>query len=191
MNIDIKELPILETERLIIRPINLDDAEDMFEYATRDDVGPNAGWQPHKEISASKKTIESMISNFLTEFNIGVFSIVYKENKKMIGTIGVHRFNKRYGSCEIGYVLNPLYWGKGIIVECAQRVIKWLFDDLNLYRIECGHFDFNYQSKRVIEKLDFKFEGISRKKILLPSEERCDLFNYSILKDEYLNKYNR
>lgn len=75
--------------------------------------------------------------------------------------------------------------GEGYYVETVKRVIKWVFEDLNLNRIECSHYDFDYQSKRVIEKCGFIFEGISRKKIVLLNGNRCDLVNYAILKSKY------
>lgn len=180
------ELPRLATKRCILRPVERRDASDMFEYSQNSDVGPMAGWAPHKNQDESLAIINDMREKFLTDTNIGVFSIEYQG--KMIGTVGIHRYHKRYSSCEIGYVLNPDYWGMGIMTEACQKVISWLFDDFDIYRIEIGHFDFNEKSKRVIEKLGFTFEGTSRKKIVLIQGGRCDSYNYSILKEEYLNK---
>lgn len=181
-------LPTLITSRLIIRPLNINDTNDMFDYAHRDNVGPRAGWLPHQSQAESEAVIRNMINQTMTDTNIGIFALEYKDNRKMIGTIGIHRYDKKNLSAEIGYVLHPDYWGMGLMVEAVTRIIAWLFDDMGLYRIECGHFDFNHQSKRVIEKCGFTFEGISRKKIILQDGSRSDLYHYSILKDEYDNK---
>jgi len=185
---NMSKLPILFTERLIIRPLSINDAQDMYDYSYRDNVGPRAGWKPHQSIADSEAVIRSMINQTMTDTNIGIFALEYRENKKMIGTIGVHRYDKTNLSAEVGYVLHPDYWGKGLMVEALTKVIMWLFDQMGLYRIECSHFDFNFQSKRVIEKCGFTFEGISRKKIVLSDGSRADLYNYAILRDEYLNK---
>ncbi len=181
-------LPILTSERLILRSLNINDASDMFDYAKRDNVGPKAGWKPHETIEETKEIISKMVSEFFTDDNIGIFAIVDKSSLKMIGTLGLHRLSKRTGSVELGYVLNPDYWGRGLMVEAVTTVIPWIFNDLNLYRLECCHHDYNHQSKRVIEKLGFTFEGIARKKAVLIDGTRCDLYTYSILKDEYINK---
>ncbi len=184
----LKKLPTLTNTHIILRPIHMIDAFDMFEYAKQEKVGPNAGWKPHQEIEDTQKVIESMINETSTENNIGVFSIVDKKSLKMIGTIGLHRFSEKKESVEVGYVLNPTYWGQGIMLEAVQTIIPWIFNELKLYRLECSHYDFNQQSKRVVEKAGFTFEGISRKKIVLLDGNRCDLYNYSILKTEFLNK---
>jgi len=185
---ELDKLPTFISNRIILRPINIIDNADMFDYAKRENVGPNAGWQPHQSIEETNNIIELMTSEVLTENTIGVFSIVDKKSYKMIGTIGLHRLNKQKECVEFGYVLNPDYWGKGLMLEAIKKIIPWVFDDLELYRIECSHYDFNQQSKRVIEKSGFTFEGISRKKIVLQDGNRCDLYNYAILKDEYENQ---
>jgi len=182
------KLPTFISNRIILRPIDRIDYLDMFDYSKRDNVGPNAGWEPHQSIDETKKIIEMMISETFTNDKIGVFSIVDKKSYKMIGTVGLQRLNKQKGSIALGYGLSPDYWGKGLMLEAVIKLIPWIFEDLNLYRIECGHYDYNQQSRRVIEKCGFTFEGISRKKIVLSDGIRCDLYNYSILKDEYENK---
>ncbi len=184
---DIKKLPTLISERIILRPINIIDCADMYDYAKRENVGPMAGWEPHQSIEETKNIIKTMQDEMLTETNIGVFSIVYKKSMKMIGTVGLHRLNKQRKTAELGYILNPDYWGKGLMVEAVTKIIPWFFDELGLYRLECGHFDINQQSKRVIEKCGFTLEGTFRKKIVLKDESRCDLHHYSILKEEYEN----
>lgn len=181
-------LPVFTTKRLYLRPVALEDAQDMYDYARRENVGPRAGWKPHGSIEETKKIIAMMNNNFNKGDNIGVWSIVNLNSQKMIGTVGLQRYSKANASAEIGYVLNPDFWGKGIMKEAVCEIIKWSFDELNLHRVECGHYDFNLQSKRVIEKLGFTFEGISREKILLLNGKRCDLYNYSILKSEYKDK---
>lgn len=185
---EITQLPILESNRLIIRPISLQDCSDMFDYAQRDNVGPRAGWTPHKSIEDTKMIIMKMLEETLTEDNIGNFALVLKANQKMIGTLGLHKLNRKNSTVTMGYVLNPDYWGQGIMPEAVQEVITWVFNILDIYRIEICHFDFNQQSKRVILKCGFTFEGIKRKAHLLDSGKRCDIYVYSILKEEFDNK---
>ena len=155
--IDISNV-VLETERLILRPWTLHDLDDFFEYAKNPDVGPRAGWLPHENKEKSLEILNMFIADKKT------FAIVYKENNKVIGSLGIERYGSEdklteffdYQGREIGYVLSKDYWGKGLMPEVVQAVINYCFDKLNLDFLLCGYFDFNNQSKRVQEKCGFK-----------------------------------
>ena len=148
----------LETERLILREWTLEDLDDFFEYAKNPDVGPRAGWLPHEN---KEKSLE-ILNKFIAEKK--TFAIVYKENNKVIGSLGVERYGSEdklseffdYQGREIGYVLCKDYWGKGLMPEAVQAVIDYCFNELNYDFLLCGYFDFNNQSRRVQEKCGFK-----------------------------------
>lgn len=174
------------TDRLIIRPWTISDSSDLYEYAKSELVGPNAGWKPHKSEDESKEIINMFISNNDS------YAIVLKKENKVIGGIGLHDrkpdvsleyLNQR----EIGYVLNPKYWGNNYVPEAVKALLEYGFIEMNLDLIWCGHFDFNNKSKRVNEKCGFKYK-FTRKEIL----ERLDnievnVLYYSIFKNEYEN----
>lgn len=89
---------------------------------------------------------------------------MYKENNKVIGSLGLHRSwandDSNYEDLrlkEIGYVLSKDYWGQGMMVEAVKKVISFCFQEYKLDAITIGHFTFNNQSRRVIEKCGFKF----------------------------------
>ena len=148
----------LETERLILRPWELSDLDDFFEYASVPEVGPMAGWTPHKNKEESLK----ILNRFLEEKR--VFAIIHKETNKAIGSIGVERYGLEdklseffnYKGRELGYVLSKEYWGQGLMPEAIKAVINYLFNELDYDFLTCGHFDFNHQSERVQEKCGFK-----------------------------------
>ena len=149
---------VLETQRLILREFNKNDLTDFYEYASVDGVGEMAGWSHHENIEITKEILNSFIKDNK------VFAIVYKENNKVIGSLGVEKygmedkldeFKNLYGR-EIGYVLSKDYWGKGLMKEAVKCVINYLFDECNLDFIICGYYLFNNQSKRVQEKCGFK-----------------------------------
>ena len=156
--IDISNV-VLETERLILRPWTLHDLDDFFEYAKNPDVGPRAGWLPHENKEKSLEILNMFIADKKT------FAIVYKENNKVIGSLGIERYGSEdklteffdYQGREIGYVLSKDYWGKGLMPEAVQAVINYCFDKFNLDFLLCGYFDFNNQSKRVQEKCGFTY----------------------------------
>jgi ribosomal-protein-alanine N-acetyltransferase len=155
--IDVTEVT-LETDRLILRAWKERDITDFYEYASVEGVGEMAGWKHHDSIHVSKKILQS----FISEKN--VFAIVYKENNKVIGSLGLHKSwandESDYAHLkikEIGYVLSKAYWGKGLMPEAVNAVIRFCFDKCKLDALTVGHFSSNNQSKRVVEKCGFKF----------------------------------
>lgn len=146
----------LETKRLILRDFCMEDLDDFYEYASMPGVGEDAGWKHHEDIAISKEVLK----NFIASKN--EYAIVYKENSKVIGSLGVYNklditIYENSNQKEIGYVLSKNYWGRGLMTEAVKSVLKYLFNELKVYAIWCSHFDFNYRSQRVIEKCGFKF----------------------------------
>ncbi len=153
--IDISNVTI-QTERLILRPWEETDLQDFYEYAKVDGVGQMAGWVPHSSIEESK----TILSHFISGKH--VFALEY--NGKVIGSLGVEKYNEQNNpeladlqGREIGYVLSKDYWGQGLMPEAVKAVIAWLFDEIKLDFITIGHFDWNHQSRRVIEKCGFRY----------------------------------
>lgn len=155
--IDISQVT-LETDRLILRAWKESDLNDFFEYASVPGVGEMAGWPHHENIETSKEILDSFISGK------NVFALVYKENNKVIGSLGLHNswaneeenYKNLYAK-EIGYVLSKDYWGMGLMPEAVKAVIDFCFNDCGIAVLSCGHFESNPQSRRVIEKSGFTF----------------------------------
>ena len=148
---------IIQTERLLLRPFCLADLEDLYEYASQNGTGERAGWTHHTCIEESQR----ILNNFIAEDK--TLAIVYKQNNKVIGSIGVDEygledklteFDGLLGR-EIGFVLSRDYWGKGLMTEAVKAVIDRLFNVENLDFLTCGHYDYNVQSKRVQQKCGF------------------------------------
>jgi|GEM_PF-125690 len=174
----------LETERLILRDWQETDLADMYEYAKVEGVGEMAGWPHHESIETSKTILDGFIRDG------DVYAIVLKENKKVIGSLGIHdRSNLSTGyeaevQREIGYVLSKKYWGNGLVPEATRAAIRYAFEDLNVDVLWCGHFLINPQSQRVIEKTGFKYYGeyISKAKAL---NKVFDGKKYILTKEDY------
>lgn len=156
-NVDLTNV-VLETERLIIRAWKESDLEDFYEYAKVDGVGQMAGWNPHSSIQESKKILDMFIEGKKT------FALELKDNHKVIGSLGLEvlslSLNEEYDNLigrEIGYVLSKDYWGKGLMPEAVDRVIKFCFEQEKYDYLMCSHSTVNSQSKRVIEKSGFQF----------------------------------
>lgn len=170
------DIPKIETEHLILRKITLDDAKDMYLYASNEEVTRYVTWDTHSSLS---DTIDFM-NTFLTQYD-ALWGIELKENGEFIGTVHFVWWQPQHHSAEIGYVLSEEYWGRGLITEAASAIISFGFENMNLVRIQARCFLENEGSERVMEKLGMSFEGINRKVMYVKGEYK-DLKVYSILK---------
>ena len=158
--VDVSNIRI-ETDRLLLRAWQERDLEDFYEYAKVDGVGQMAGWLPHKDIEESRTVLGFFIRDKKT------FAIVLKESGKVIGSLGLEERDGEpevpEGSLgrEIGYALSKAYWGRGLVPEAVKAVIDYCFKELAFDWLTCGHFVWNHQSRRVVEKCGFAYFGES------------------------------
>ncbi len=177
------EFPKIETERLILRKLTLDDVNDIFEYASNHEVPEFLPWETHKTIEDTLAFIKLVEEEF-KKFYFIVLGIEIKEKKKLIGTIALRNWDKADRCIDIGYVLSKNYWNKGFTTEAVKAVIHFGFEQLNANRIEAHCDEDNTASYRVMEKAGMKYEGTLRKKILIKNKFTSIRF-YSIIKEEY------
>lgn len=169
------------TKRLVLRPLKSSDAEAMYEYAKTDEVGPKAGWTPHKTVQESLHIVQYMMNSN------EVWAITLRDNDTLIGTIGLHKDEDEKDTFRsIGYVLHPKYHGLGLMTEAAKALIVYAFEQTNTETIGCGHFLDNIASKRVIEKCGFIYQRTIEKDFTLfgfKVKKACA--EYEITKDMY------
>ena len=180
------EMPILTTDRFILRKLSLDDTDDMYEYAKDAGVTRFLTWSPHKD----KAFTLEYLTYLQTRYTAGEFydwAIVCKDSCKMIGTCGFTRLDLKNDFAEIGYVINPEYHGQGIATEVVGRVIKYGFENLMLNRIECRFIEGNDASRRVMEKNGMKFEGIMRGAMLIKGDYK-DIGVCAITRKDFFEK---
>ena len=147
----------IETERMILRSWRETDLEDFYEYASVDGVGQRCGWLPHESMEESRRILDMFIAERKT------FALELKENRKVIGSVGLEArdveldIDRNRKGREIGYVLNKDYWGRGFMPEAVKAVIDYCFKELDFDWLTCGHFIWNDQSRRVVEKCGFRY----------------------------------
>lgn len=168
----------LETKRLILHAWRLEDAEAMFSYARGEKVGPRAGWKPHENVAES----ESIIRMFIEEDE--TWALALREEGRPIGSVGLHK-TREENVRELGYVLSEKYWGRGIMPEAAEAVLRFAFEELGLSKVTVGHFPFNMQSKRVIEKLGFSYTGYFEKAFERFDGVKMDECRYEMTKEAF------
>ena len=147
----------LQTERLILRPWRDSDADDLYFYAKDPDVGPIAGWPPHHSAEESLNVIRKVLSG--TE----AYALCLKENGRAIGAIelklkGHTDLTDRDDECELGYWLGKPFWGRGLMPEAARELLRHAFEDLGMQKVWCAYYDGNEKSKRVQEKVGFRYQ---------------------------------
>ena len=179
-------IPTLATERLTLRRMLVSDADDMYEYAHRELVTRYLSWRPHPNREYTREYLQYIG----THYTIGDFfdwGVIHNGDDKFIGTCGFTRFDYNHNCGEIGYVLNPKYWGMGIADEAVREVMRFGFEVLGLNRIEAKFIEGNESSRRVMEKTGMTFEGYHRASMLIKGEYRT-IGVCSILKNEFMNK---
>ena len=177
------DMPTLYTERLILRPMQVSDAADMFDYARRQDVTAYLLWSPHPSVQYTKDYLRYIRGRYaLGEFYD--WAVVCRDDGRMIGTCGFTRFDLPHNGGEIGYVLNPDYHGRGYGTEAAECVLRYGFETLGLHRIEAKFMQGNDASLHVMEKLGMTLEGYRRDGMLVKNRYRT-IGVCSILEREY------
>lgn len=164
-------IPVLETERLILRGMRVSDAEDMYAYAQQEPVSRYLTWTPHPNLKHTKEYLTYIGQRYRTG-DFYDWAIVLKEDGHMIGTCGFTAFDFSSDSAEIGYVLNPVYQGRGLATEAVKEVLRFGFETLSLHRMEAKFIKENSRSLRLMERVGMTFEGYAREALKIKGEYR-------------------
>lgn len=150
--------PVLETPRLLLRPLRTDDTAAIRAIVSKPEVARGTiSWAvPYADGSA-----ESFVAYASQAYTYGSFFIrclCHRADGRVIGTASVRPDTKhRHG--ELGYMLDSAYWGQGLMPEAVSRLIAWCFDDLDFIRVYATHFSDNPASGRVMQKCGMQHEG--------------------------------
>jgi len=182
MMIEIKEFPVLETDRLRLRQIMNQDAPSLMEYLADEDVMQYYGLEPFQTIQDALDEIRWYQS--LVEEKSGIrWGITLKEENRVIGSIGFHRYVPRHHRVEIGFEISKAYWGQGIASEALHTVLAYGSDHFPIHRIEALIEPENAASQKLVEKHGFVREGLLRG-YEFTGGKYDDLYMYSLLKND-------
>lgn len=173
----------LETERLLLRSVTVDDVNEIFELRSNPETMkfiPRPLVTNNEEALAHIALIEDKIVK-----NEGInWGITLKGNPKLIGIIGHYRIKPENYRCEIGYMILARYNGQGITSEAIKAVVAYGFDDLKMHSIEAIIDPENFASERVLQK-----NGFVKEAHLLENEyfdgKFLDTVIYSLLKRNF------
>ena len=124
------QYPIVETERLVLRPVTLDDAEAMFEYAS-DRENTRYTFPTNQSLEETKNNI----AQFYLASPLGRWGIELKSNGQFIGTIDLHKIDPILKKAAIGYIINQKYWNQGLTTEANRAVIELAFEKIGMNKL--------------------------------------------------------
>lgn len=148
----------METERILFRPWRDNDAETLYKYASDPEVGPRAGWPPHKSVEESLEIIRTI---FHCDH---MWAIEWKETGEPIGCMGymVHgesNINIGENDAEVGYWIARPYWNRGICTEALRLLIDYCFKEKGFCTLWADYFPDNPASGKVMEHCGFRDTG--------------------------------
>ncbi|HEL2057867.1 TPA: GNAT family N-acetyltransferase [Streptococcus suis] len=141
---------VLETKRLRLRPVSMEDLEDMYEYAS-DEETTRWTFPVNQTLEDTRRGIEEI---YLSD-PAGKYALELKSKQKMIGTLDTYGLSEQDKFLSIGFILNKAYWGQGLASEALQAVLDLLLLDLDFEVVKAGHVRENEASKRLLEKMGF------------------------------------
>ncbi len=177
------KIPVIETDRLVLRKIKMCDVDDMYEYSKRSDVTKYLLWSPHPDKFYTAAYIRSLQGRY-RRGDFYDWAVVLKESGKMIGTCGLTSVDADNNYCEIGYVISPDYHNRGYATEAVSRVLEICFDRFGFHRVEAMHIEGNEASASVMKKCGMSKEGVLRDYIFSKNEYKTVCI-YAILANEY------
>lgn len=176
------EVRSLSTERLVLKKVQLNDLEDYIEWKG------NENYHEHlpsfvKSKKDYKKSIKALVKGYKNKEEPTLLWGIFL-NGKLIGSVSIEDWNTTHKWCEIGWGLNPKFQNQGFAYEAVKCLINYIFNILQMNRIEAFIWDKNDSSKKLAKKLGFVQEGIERK-ARIKNNKFIDLYCYGLLKEEW------
>lgn len=149
---------VLTTDRLILRPLTIDDAQSVFDnWASDDEVTKYLTWPTHRSVDDSIAYLTMCVGEYSNP-DYYQWGVVLKETGELIGNIAVVKIIEDARTAELGWVLGRAWWGQGIMPEAAREVIKFLFDEVGFRRVIAKHDADNPKSGRAMQKVGMTYQ---------------------------------
>jgi [ribosomal protein S5]-alanine N-acetyltransferase len=178
------ELPFIQTSEISLRKIEKTDFDDLYEIYRNENLFK---YRP-SEAKKNKSTVENMISHFERDFNKKktiFLGICLNENlKRVIGVAEIFDFDAKVNMVTIGYTLNENYWGNGVATKTVKALVDYLFNTIEVNRVQAFVMPNNIKSKNVLLRNKFTKEGTIRQGAAWSGKGIIDLEVYSFLKSD-------
>jgi ribosomal-protein-alanine N-acetyltransferase len=164
----LERLPILHTERTMLRPLQADDAEQLFAIFSDPEVMRYWSSTPHADIDRTRAMLAEIEAGFEDRSALQ-WGIERDADGRLLGTVTLmpDPFQPR---SQLGYILGREHWGRGYANEAQRRVIAFAFDELELHRLEADTHPDNAASLRSLERLGFRREGLLRERWIVAGQ---------------------
>jgi ribosomal-protein-alanine N-acetyltransferase len=178
----------METARLLLRAITMEDAQDMFDnWASDPEVARYVTWQAHRSLEDTRTVLARWEAEYERD-DCFRWCIVPKAACYPVGMIDVVSLKPRFQCAEIGYVLSRKWWGQGIMTQALTAVEGYLFEKVGLNRVEARHITDNPASRRVMVKAGMRYEGTGRQDVVDNQGHFRDTAHYAILREDWEQK---
>ncbi|MGP4080094.1 GNAT family N-acetyltransferase [Pseudalkalibacillus sp. R45] len=183
--------PKLETDRLILRRMELIDVQSVFDHWLSDErVTDNRVKAAHKTISETLERVAKIVSEYVSN-EFCYWAIELKASGELIGEIDLYDFDKTTDNCEVSYSLGYNWWNQGYGTEALRAVVEFSFRHMNIHKISAAHNIDNPASGRIMSKVGMEQEGIIRHMIRNSKNQYKDCAVYGILQEDYLKNTNK
>ena len=172
---------ILESDRLLLRPFSIEDAEDVYLYASDELVTKYLTWPALKKPSESLEVIKTFYMG-----KTGIYAIELKSEHKCIGCIDLRLFNE-HDKASFGFVLNRHYWNNNYMSEALNLILDLSFSKMKLNRVDATHYVGNVGSGRVMQKCGMNYEGTGIQEVKIRGSY-FDVVHYAILIEQWLTQ---
>ena len=150
---------LIETERLLLREITLNDTAKMFKLHSNPDVQKYTGEPMIESKEEMEQAIQARVGNY-AKYGYGRWATFLKDGMQFIGWAGL-AYLPEFDEIDLGYRFLPTYWGMGFATEASHAILTYGFDTLKLKRIIAIAMKGNKASIRVMEKVGMKFDKLA------------------------------
>lgn len=181
------QLPVLQTPRLILRPVTMRDAQDIFDYSRDPEVARYVLWDAHRSLADSRAYVRYLLRQY-RDSQPSSYAIVLRETGRVVGTIGFMSYTEDNAAAEIGYSMARSLWGRGLMPEAVTALLDLGFRRMHLHRIEAQHVPGNPASGRVMLKAGMRHEGTLRGRVFIKGKF-SDVELYAILREDWEQRH--
>ncbi|WP_249872647.1 GNAT family N-acetyltransferase [Oceanobacillus saliphilus] len=177
------KFPELKTSRLKLVQVNEEHVRSYFEIMSKYEVTKYYGMDSLRNMDEALKMVDSFQKTYESKKGIR-WGIVIKDTDDFVGTLGLNNLSTWSKKAEIGYELHPSHWNQGITTEAVKEVLRYSFEDLELFRMGAVTYPQNEVSIQLLSRLGFSKEGLLRG-YLYQNNQSHDALIFSLLRTEW------
>jgi [ribosomal protein S5]-alanine N-acetyltransferase len=181
-------LPTLETGRLLLRKMQMDDLHDYYAYVSQPEIARYNGWHPPRSLTECRNFFVGRVIERYRGMQPAPWGVIDKATGRLVGQCGFTQWYPISMRAEIAYGISKPYWGRGYIPEAVRMVLAFGFRVLGVELIQAACIVENVASERVMQKVGMSFEEMQREYSFV-HERYQNLKLYSIRRQDYLGAY--